>query len=146
MGFNRKRSPHKFNATACYVKLDLQIVEIPHAQKLNPLTAAAVKKFIEELESEGALRFDSKAEARRYVKLKDLEDKNIITNLQRQVSFRLEVNDQLITTIRPDFLYTSVESGKVIIEDVKGYPTPDWKMRWKLLQALRPAFEYKVTK
>ncbi len=73
-------------------------------------------------------RFDSKAEGRRYMLLKDMERKGEITGLECQVSFTL-VPEQIILgkKERPvryvcDFRYTR-KDGAVVVEDVKSGPT-----------------------
>jgi hypothetical protein len=87
------------------------------------------------------IRFDSKREAARWCDLRLLERSGVIRDLERQVRFRLVVNDVEITTAVIDFRYVDIERGPVL-EDVKGY-TPDadpvtrlWRIKHKLIQAL----------
>lgn len=73
-------------------------------------------------------RFDSKAEGRRYLVLKDMERKGEISGLECQVSFTL-VPEQIISGKKEkpvryicDFRYTR-KDGLVVVEDVKSAPT-----------------------
>lgn len=89
------------------------------------------------------MRFDSKAEARRWQILKLLERAGGITGLERQTPYRLEVEGHLIATMIPDFRY--VEDGRVVVDDTKGAaPTPDWLIKARLLRALFPAVELRI--
>ena len=70
------------------------------------------------------IKFDSKAEAKRYIELKLLQKNGLITNLQLQPRFELQPgyknnkgeNIRAIT-YKADFSY--IENGKMIVEDVK---------------------------
>lgn len=85
------------------------------------------------------ISFDSKKEMKRYVFLKDMEDKGVIENLERQVRFvlipsltedvvvHLKTKDkvvkktiQLAITYTCDFRY--VHDGVTIVEDIKASP------------------------
>ncbi len=35
----------------------------------------------------------------------------------------------------PDFSYTEPKTGRRVVEDVKGYKTPEYKLKWRLMQA-----------
>lgn len=79
------------------------------------------------------LRFDSKKECERYKLLKILEKKGHIQDLKTQVKYAFEYNNVKIGKYIADFTYT--ESGKFIVEDVKGVRTPLYKFKAKLLKA-----------
>lgn len=66
-------------------------------------------------------KFDSKKEAARYGQLLLLEKKGEISNLKRQVTYRLEVNNQLICKYVADFVYNIGSS--VVVEDTKSIVT-----------------------
>lgn len=88
-------------------------------------------------------KFDSKAEAKRWQMLKILERAGGIVDLKRQRPYRLEVEGQLIATMKPDFQY--VEDGRVVADDTKGAkPTADWLIKAKLLRALYPKVELRI--
>ena len=82
------------------------------------------------------IRFDSKAEAARYVQLKALRAAGRILWFTRQPSFLLLGN----TRYRPD------SSGLVWVEDVKGVETKEFKIKKKDWEALYPGFELRVVK
>ena len=85
------------------------------------------------------IKFDSKKEARRYVVLKEMLDRGEISNLQRQVPYELIPKHRRSDgkavrncVYRADFVYKDSE-GKTIVEDVKGFKTADYKLKWKLM-------------
>ncbi len=79
-------------------------------------------------------KFDSKKEARRYERdLEPLLQAGRIKNLRFQVWYRLDVNGHLICRYRADFVYE--EDGEEIVEDVKGFKTPEYKLKAKLMLA-----------
>lgn len=85
--------------------------------------------------------FDSKREATRYQELKLLEKAGLITDLKLQPKFILQVGftyeDEKVRPITyiGDFQYTDVESGKEIVEDVKGVKTKEFLIKRKLFLA-----------
>lgn len=81
------------------------------------------------------IKFHSKAEAHRYLQLRDLEARGEIEGLELQPRYRLEVNGQLICHFVGDFRYTV--SGLIEVEDIKGGPTtPAFKLKKKLMWAI----------
>lgn len=68
------------------------------------------------------MRFDSKAEARRWAELQLLQKAGEIHGLERQVSYVLEVNGEIITRYRADFTYR-LQDGSITVEDVKSPAT-----------------------
>lgn len=80
------------------------------------------------------IKFDSKAEARRWVELRAMEAAGAITALRRQVSFPIRVNGVLICRYRADFVY--VENGSRVVEDVKGMKTAAYRLKFKLMKAI----------
>lgn len=88
--------------------------------------------------------FDSKGEHARYCELLLLERSGHIFYLKRQVPFDLIVNDQLICKYRADFTYYDLDKN-YIVEDYKGFITSEFKLKEKLLKALR-GIEIKITK
>ena len=79
-------------------------------------------------------RFQSKAEASRYVQLRLLEQTSRIANLERQIRYDLIVGGILVTRYIADFRY--VENGKEVVEDVKGQILPDFKIKYMLMKGL----------
>lgn len=83
----------------------------------------------------GALMFDSKLEAARYVDLVRLQEGGVISGLQCQVPFKIEVNDQLICKYIADFTYLDCDRKK-IVEDAKGKKTPVYELKKKMMSAI----------
>lgn len=81
-------------------------------------------------------RFASQREAQRFSDLKMLERAGIIADLKTQVPFDCRINGQKICTYKADFSYTQTETGQRVIEDSKGYPTPVYRLKKKLVEAL----------
>lgn len=82
----------------------------------------------------GDIRFDSKAEARRWEQLLLLEKAGHIRALERQVPYACEVNGKLICTYIADFRYQ--EGTQTIVEDKKAVRTPVYRLKRKLVKAL----------
>lgn len=80
------------------------------------------------------ITFDSKREAARYSELKLCERAGLISELKTQVRYRLEVNGHKICDYLSDFQY--VENGALVVEDTKGFATPAYKLKRKLMLAL----------
>lgn len=87
-------------------------------------------------------KFGSKAEAKRWTDLKLLQAAGRIRNLECQHSskaactFRLEVNGMLIARYVADFVYEEAPAWVKVIEDKKGYPTPIYRLKRKLMEAV----------
>lgn len=80
------------------------------------------------------IRFDSKAEYRRWCDLQTLERAGQITGLQRQVFFRYCIGGRLMFTYRADAVYH--ENGKLVVEDTKGgATTPLFRLKKKIIEA-----------
>lgn len=95
------------------------------------------------------IEFDSKFEAKRYSELKLLEQAGEITGLERQVEFELIPEQREPDTYGPkgglhrgkviekkcsyiaDFVYD--RNGVTIVEDTKGMPTKDYRIKKKLM-------------
>lgn len=77
--------------------------------------------------------FASKKEARRYEALKLLERAGEIVGLSLQPRFPLIVNGVKVCTYVGDFRYS--ERGKSVIEDSKGFETPEFKIKRNLMLA-----------
>ncbi len=84
------------------------------------------------------ITFDSKAEAKRYQELKLIERAGQIKHLSLQPRFTLQEGFVNIHTGKKeraieyvaDFMY--LENGVIIVEDVKGMKTSDYKIKRKL--------------
>jgi hypothetical protein len=93
--------------------------------------------------------YDSKLEMRYAAKLEMLKQaivwKDRVTDIKRQVGIPLEVNGNLISTYRADFVVTYAD-GRVEIHETKGLETPEWKIKEKLFRALFPNQTLRVIK
>lgn len=86
------------------------------------------------------MTFDSVKEYRRYCELRLLERAGKIANLQRQVKFELlpaqrdkrtgKLLERAVSYVA-DFTYYDEEF--YIVEDVKGYKTPEYKLKKKMM-------------
>lgn len=81
------------------------------------------------------IRFDSKAEAKRYGQLKLFEQHGVIYNLRRQVWHELQAaNGAVACRYRADFDYNDTSTGNPVTEDVKGVLTRDFKIKARLFK------------
>lgn len=89
------------------------------------------------------IRFHSKKEARRYSELKLLENAGLISHLELQPEFPINVNGDAICKYIADFRYIDNERlhpatgarGCTVVEDVKGMKTPIYKLKKRLTEA-----------
>ena len=84
------------------------------------------------------IRFASKKEARRYAELKLLQKAGHITDLKLQPKIRCMTAGTHICDYVADFFYYDrrKEGGRMVYEDAKGYKTPVYKLKKKLVLAL----------
>ena len=104
--------------------------------------------------------FDSKKEAKRYTELKLLEKTGMITHLELQPTYQITVNGVDICKYRADFRYLTVRAEDKeqytnskgewivptqtgdpegqIVEDIKGFKTPLYRLKKKLVEASYP--------
>lgn len=82
--------------------------------------------------------FDSKKEARRWSELLLLEKAGAIQNLQRQVRYELIPSQRIDGRVVEravhyvaDFVYE--QDGVTLVEDTKGFKTPDYIIKRKLM-------------
>lgn len=80
------------------------------------------------------IMFDSKKEAARYAELKLLERAEQIHSLELQTKFPIEIKGKKCFTYKTDFTYITVK-GDFVIEDVKGFLTPMYKLKKKCVEA-----------
>lgn len=84
------------------------------------------------------IKFDSKKEAIRYSQLKMFEKAGLISNLQLQKEFVLipaqKIDGKVVERAckyKADFVY--IEDGKMVVEDTKGFKTPEYIIKRKLM-------------
>lgn len=80
------------------------------------------------------ITFHSKKEAERYRALKILRNIHSIRDLKLQPKFYLEVNGVPVCTYIADFSY--YRGDQLVVEDVKGFKTPAYRLKKKLVKAL----------
>jgi len=97
-------------------------------------TPTAVGKYFNQPSSYQGIRFHSRKEARRYQQLLILLRIGQIQDLKLQVNYPLAVNGVKVTTYRADFVYQ--DSGRTVVEDVKGFRTREYRIKQKLMLAL----------
>lgn len=86
------------------------------------------------------ITFDSKSESMRYRELQMLERAGEIKDLQLQVPFELipgemGADGKKLRAIKyvADFVYTDCRTGKQVVEDKKGFRTPEYKLKKRLM-------------
>ncbi len=85
------------------------------------------------------LKFDSRWEAERWGQLKAMERAGVVDQLDRQVTYLLEVNGQKICNYIADYTYLLLDEeglSRFIVEDAKGVLTPEFKLKKKLMLAI----------
>lgn len=90
------------------------------------------------------VRFDSRGEAARWLELLRMQERGVITDLRRQVTFELAPAVRLLGAVRltpalrytADFSYTIKATGKAVVEDKKGMRTPVYRVKRHLMKAL----------
>jgi hypothetical protein len=89
--------------------------------------------------TDGDLTFDSKAEHKRWVYLSMMERAKNITDLRLQHEFEIIPAQESpsgkrirATVYRADFTYRD-KAGKLVVEDVKGAVTPEFRIKRKLM-------------
>lgn len=92
-----------------------------------------VAKYRNKITEVHGIKFHSKAESKRYLHLEILRREKEISHFLRQVPFHLPGGVKYIC----DFLVFWT-NGDVTIEDVKGYKTPTYIMKKKLVESIYP--------
>ena len=88
------------------------------------------------------IMFDSKKEANRYKELRLLEKSGNITDLELQKRYDFEINGVKLGFYKADFVYfvrlacDSTEQYGLTIEDCKGFKTPVYNLKKKLMKAI----------
>lgn len=89
------------------------------------------------------MRFDSQKELNRWFALVQMQRVGLIRDLRRQVPIVLFGRDGPLKTDSgkrdrtyvADFVYFDCESGSEVVEDSKGMPTPEYKLKRAILAA-----------
>ena len=105
--------------------------EVAEALALKPIK----KKYNNQNRIVDGVAFHSIKEAKRYSELLLMLKAGVIRDLQLQYPFRCDLNGVHICVYKCDFRYFDAD-GKEVIEDVKGYRTPVYKIKRNLMKAL----------
>jgi len=95
------------------------------------------------------ITFDSKKEYQRWCSLSFMLKAGLITDLERQVNFELiptiKHENKILSKIsyRADFTYK--KDGVLIVEDSKGFETPEFKIKLRLFLLKYPEYTFKIT-
>lgn len=81
-------------------------------------------------------KFDSIHEASIYHDLALLQRQGLLRNLERQITYRLEINGLLICKYIADFRCIRIATEEVEIVDAKGVRTPVYRLKKKLMKAI----------
>lgn len=103
----------------------------------NPLQAVKAQrsKYRNTKVTANGKKFDSIIERDRYFFLLDQQSQGKIKNLRCQVRYEIPVKDVHICDYVADFVYES-SAGNTIVEDTKGFVTPIFKLKSKLMRAI----------
>lgn len=79
--------------------------------------------------------YASKKEAKRAAELELLEKLGEISGLQKQIRYGLIPKDEIgpLISYVADFVYRDLRTGKIIVEDVKGFRTPLYRLKKRLM-------------
>lgn len=81
------------------------------------------------------VKFASRKEAKRYKDLLLLQKAGKISDLKLQPVIRCVVNGELVCKYIADFFYIDLATMKDTFEDAKGYQTPVYRLKRKLVHA-----------
>lgn len=96
----------------------------------------AYNKYKAQKHSIDGYLFDSKKEAQRYSELKLLEKAGQITALKVHPVYKLSIGQKHICNYESDFEYYDSACGDGVIEDCKGYKTPVYRLKKKLMRVI----------
>lgn len=106
---------------------------------LDVIKAKKSSKYHSQKTEIDGIVFDSKGEAKRYQELKLLQKNRIITSLELQKRIELQPSftyngktERAINYVA-DFYYYDNEKGTIVIEDFKGFKTPEYLIKRKML-------------
>lgn len=99
------------------------------------------------------ITFDSKLEARRYGELRAMLRAGEIEDLRMHPTFEVQMGFTDLRGVRnraihyeADFYYIETATGRVVVEDTKGYETDVFALKRKLFAATYPQYELRVIK
>ena len=110
-----------------------QVPSVPKPRKKHKYGAKPVR------DKSGKQLYASKREAKRGAELELMQKQGLITGLKKQPKYKFVANDRMpfgwyfvdsgrVVQYWPDFEYYDI-AGELIVEDVKGYKTPEYKLK-----------------
>jgi len=106
------------------------------AQEGKAGQSARPGKFGNRISRHNGLRFDSDHEYRDWQELELRQAAGEISELQHHVRFRIEANACLVCLYECDAAYTIVATGEKVTQDSKGFKTPEYKIKKRLMAAI----------
>ena len=82
------------------------------------------------------IKFPSKKQAKRYTELKLLQRAGTISDLTLEVEYPISIGDHKICSYIADFTYL-LHGIEYVVEDSKGIKTPLYRLKKKLMKAVR---------
>lgn len=89
------------------------------------------------------VKYQSSREAAFAQKIKLMEMAGEVVSWDRQVKLPLAVHGKLVCNYVIDFRL-NLSGGRVVLVEVKGMMTPDWKIKWRLLEAMMESEEWRT--
>ena len=119
-----------------------RVAQVPTMQTMRdlPVDKKIGKQKYGNVKTEiGGIKFDSKAEAKRWTYLAMLQNAKEIKDLELQVPYELiprqtSSNGKIVRSCSyiADFRYRA-KDGRIVVEDVKGAVTPEFRIKRKLM-------------
>lgn len=117
-----------------YQRIDQSsVITEGNTQRIVPNPAPSKSKLRNKVVIIDGIRFQSTWEGERYSILKILQRQGEISNLKLQVPYDLIINGHHVTKYIADFVYD--QGGVQIVEDAKGYITPEYRIKRELMKA-----------
>lgn len=79
------------------------------------------------------IKFQSKKEAKKWGELRMLVKAGEINELERQVAYELNPGGSFSYKYKADFRFRVVKTGEIVVMDVKGFRTGEYKKKAKLM-------------
>ena len=107
------------------------------AAQFRQIKKPAARSKYKNKKTEGdGITFHSKREADYYSELKLREAAGEVCEVQMQVPYKIVIDGQLICTYRADFVFYDMAAKKTRVIDVKGFVTPIFRLKSKLMEAV----------
>lgn len=95
-----------------------------------------MSKYHAKRETVDGISFHSQREAREYRALKQFEKLGLIESLECQPKFPIVIAGVKVCTVIADFRYLDKQTGETRTIDVKGFRTPIFNLKKKLVKAV----------